>query len=181
MRVTEFDVYGNINKLKRFTHQSSSKFVIDNFDPTVPRSLFFKAYETTWRTETYKDSSAATQDANTQDTIQYQPTIYMLPTGPEVVDFLYEGGKEFGYNINTSLVVYDALYYYNEVYSNTFWGNSQGMFQNFSNYSYYSIVYPYVQTSNAQDSFVRAANGAAEDGEPACSKVLERERSWPWV
>ena len=101
-----------------------------------------KVYEATYWTEFYKDSSAATSDPVTTDTIQYQPVTYILPVGPVVVGYLWEGGKEFGYNINSGLVVYDAIYGYNEVFSNYFWGDSRGLFQNFSNFSYYSIFEP---------------------------------------
>lgn len=101
-----------------------------------------KVYEATYRTEMYKDSSAATTDFITQDTILYQPATYVLPGGPIVNEYLWEGGKEFGYNTNTALVVYDAIFGYNEVYSNSFWGNSNGLNQNYTNYSYYSIMSP---------------------------------------
>lgn len=101
-----------------------------------------KVYEATYRTEIYKDSSAATSDFVTQDTIQYQPAAFRPGDGSTFVEYLWEGGKSFGYHINTALVIYDAIYGYNEVFSSSFWGNSRGMFQNYSNESYYSIMTP---------------------------------------
>jgi len=101
-----------------------------------------KVYEATYRMEMFKDSSAATTDENTGDTILYQPAEYIVPGGPTVIEFLWEGGQEFGYNINTALEIYDSIYGYDEVFSNSFWGNNRGLFQNYSNYSYYSIYYP---------------------------------------
>src|SRR6185437_878879 len=101
-----------------------------------------KIYEATYRTEMYKDSSAATSDFVTQDTIQYQPAAFKPGDGSTFVEFLWEGGKSFGYNINTALAVYDAVYLYNPVFTSIFWGNSRGMFQVYANDSYYSIMTP---------------------------------------
>jgi gliding motility-associated-like protein len=101
-----------------------------------------KVYEATYRTEMYKDSSAATSDFVTQDTIQYQPSAFRPGDGSTYAEYLWEGGKSFGYNINTALVIYDAIYGYNPVFSSIFWGNSRGMFQVYSNDSYYSAVTP---------------------------------------
>ncbi|HEY2582315.1 MAG TPA: hypothetical protein VGI43_10940 [Mucilaginibacter sp.] len=98
-----------------------------------------KIYEATYCTEFYKDSSFASSDFVTTDTIQYQPATFLPGDGSTVTGFLWEGGKEFGYNINTAVNIYDAINGYNEVFTNLFWGNSRGMFQNFSNWSYYSI------------------------------------------
>ncbi len=99
-------------------------------------------YEATYRTEFYKDSSFATTDIVTQDTIQYQPVIFKPGDGSVETEYLWEGGKSFGYNINTALSVYESVYIYDPVYTNLFWGNSRGMFQNSSNWSYYSIYVP---------------------------------------
>jgi gliding motility-associated-like protein len=101
-----------------------------------------RVYEATYRTEMYKDSSDITADFVTQDTIQYQPAVMKPGDGSTAIGFLWEGGKSFGYNINTAVQIYDSVYGYNLVFSNYFWGNSRGMFQNYWNYSFYSIYYP---------------------------------------
>jgi len=97
-------------------------------------------YEATYRTVFYKDSSALTTDINTLDTVQYQPVVFKPGDGSVDTEYLWEGGNSFGYNINTGVSVFESAYNYNPVFTNLFWGNSQGLFQNYSNWSY-STVY----------------------------------------
>jgi gliding motility-associated-like protein len=103
-----------------------------------------RIYEATYRAEMFEDSTAAKSDFVNMDTIQYQPVTFKMDnSGSQVVEYLYEGGKSFGYNINTADDVYNGLSGYNEVFTSIFWGNSRGMFQNVANWSYYSIFYPW--------------------------------------
>ncbi len=99
-----------------------------------------KIYEATYRTMTFKDSSKYTADAVTNDTVSYQPVRYLAAYGPLVTTFFWEGGKSFAGNINTGLIINDSLYGYAIVFANNFWGDSHGMYQAFSNFSYYSIL-----------------------------------------
>jgi len=98
-----------------------------------------KICEATYRTEAYQDGLAG---INNGDTIAYQPLTFAPGDGSAVTCFLWEGGKEFGDSINTATVIYDAMNGYDEVFSNSFWGNSRGMFQNYSNFSNNSADYP---------------------------------------
>lgn len=103
-----------------------------------------RIYEATYRAEMFEDSTAGKSDIVTGDTIQYQPVTFKMDnSGSQVVEYLYEGGKSFGYNINTADDVYNGLMGYNEVFTSSFWGNSRGMFQNVANWSYYSVFYPW--------------------------------------
>jgi len=102
-----------------------------------------KVYEATYRTEFYKDSSALTSDFVTGDTIQYQPVTFIpLANGSINTEFLWEGGNEFGYNIHTAVPVFESIDLYDAVFTNLFWGNSRGMFQNYSDDSFHSIYAP---------------------------------------
>ncbi|HZX57513.1 MAG TPA: hypothetical protein VFE54_02265, partial [Mucilaginibacter sp.] len=101
-----------------------------------------KVYEATFRTEMYKDSSDQTTDFVTGDTIVYQPTVFKPSDGSTFTEFLWEGGNEFGYDIHTAVPVYESINNYDEVYTNLFWGNKRGLFQNYSDDSYYSIFSP---------------------------------------
>lgn len=101
-----------------------------------------KIYEATYRTIMYKDSSNQTEHAVTGDTIQYQPTTYIPGDGSIVREYLWEGGKSFGYHINTAINIFESIYIYKTVFTNMFWGNNNGMYQNFANYSFYSIFSP---------------------------------------
>src|SRR5579862_7620074 len=60
------------------------------------------------------------------------------------MDFLWEGGTQFGYHINTAYESTAAIYGYDDAvdYTNWFWGNSKGLFQNRFNWSY-SSAYSY--------------------------------------
>jgi len=102
-----------------------------------------RIYEATYRTELYKDSSDQTSDFITGDTVDYQPVTYRpLSTGSVYNGFLWEGGKEFGYNIHTALSVYESIDTYNALFTNLFWGNNRGMFQNYFNTSYLASNIP---------------------------------------
>ena len=100
-----------------------------------------KIYEATYRTGIYKDSSDLTSNIVPLDTIQFQPVVF---SGDAVihVGFLLEGGNEFGYNINTATEISTSMYAYNMIYTDLFWGNSRGMFQDNANYSSVPFVYP---------------------------------------
>ena len=94
-----------------------------------------RIYEASYRTTSYKDSSAQSSDYYDTDTVQYQPFVYLPGDQSRVTGYLWEGGKQFGYNIKTAIPVYESLIVYNTVFTNLFWGDNNGLSQNFSNYS----------------------------------------------
>ena len=98
-----------------------------------------KIYASNYRTEMYKDS--VSPGSVTDDTIKYQPvTVKTRSTTWRA--YLWEGGKQFGYDIKTADNMEDALANPNEVFANFIWGNNRGLFTNNVNYSYYSIFFP---------------------------------------
>jgi len=139
---THYDLMIGTNQGFRYYDPKTETFAgqNDNGDSRI--------YEATWRTEMYKDSSAQTSDFETGDTIQYQPVVFRPDDGATYISYLWEGGKEFGYNINTAVSIYDDIYTPNGVFTDLFWGNSRGMFQNYSDYSYYSIYFPGIHYLN---------------------------------
>jgi len=101
-----------------------------------------RIYQSTYRTRLYKDSSDQTTDIVTGDTIQYQPIRYWPGDFTQWIEYLWEGGNEFGYNIRTATGINTALNGGNGVFATLFWGNNRGMFQSYGDYSYYSIYFP---------------------------------------
>jgi gliding motility-associated-like protein len=98
-----------------------------------------KVFEATYRRQIYKDSTLANSDRNTGDTIQYLPVVHKGEF-TTFVEYLWEGGKQFGYNINTVYNITASIYGYDDLvdYASLVWGNSRGLFQNNSNDSYSS-------------------------------------------
>ncbi|HTK18435.1 MAG TPA: gliding motility-associated C-terminal domain-containing protein [Mucilaginibacter sp.] len=107
--------------------------VLDDGNSTV--------YEATYRKKMYKDSSSAYGSYFNPDTIQYLPTVHGNWQGGIYIAALWEGGKTFGYNINTGYYLSANIDETGDEtdYANLFWGNSKGMFQNNNNLSYSSM------------------------------------------
>lgn len=98
-----------------------------------------KIYEATYRTVMYKDTNAANSNFITGDTVQYQPVVVQSGI-TTYVEFLWENGNEFGYNITTADNITDAIYG-NQVFASLFWGGNKGMSQNVSNFSYNPLYF----------------------------------------
>ncbi|HTD99286.1 MAG TPA: gliding motility-associated C-terminal domain-containing protein [Mucilaginibacter sp.] len=100
-----------------------------------------QVYEATYRTAMYKDSSSTFSNVVRGDSIKYLPAMITGEAGSTIVDYLWEGGNEFGYHINTAYRANASIYDYDLLvdYTNLFWGNSKGMFQNNANRSQYPI------------------------------------------
>jgi gliding motility-associated-like protein len=114
---------------------NSSGMYLYNMDTGQPPAVFdigsTKVYEATYRREMFADSNVFTK-GSLADTINYLP-VYLNWFGTLYSSFLWEGGTQFGYNINTAYFVPVIIYNFagqdNPIYINVFWGNSKGMFQ----------------------------------------------------
>jgi gliding motility-associated-like protein len=95
-----------------------------------------KIYEATYRTEFFKDSLAQSSDIVKNDTVSYQPVVF-LEEGVINIGDIWEGGNEFG-SINTGISVYTDIYSPMTRDGNLFWGTNKGMFQCWWNFSYYA-------------------------------------------
>ncbi|MBB3058265.1 gliding motility-associated C-terminal domain-containing protein [Mucilaginibacter gotjawali] len=98
-----------------------------------------KIYEATYRKEMYKDSFGTNPFAG-NDTINYLPVDHENWAGGVYGEYLWEGGKSFGYNINTAYYISSDVQELGDVtdLTNLFWGNNKGMFQNSEKRSYSS-------------------------------------------
>jgi gliding motility-associated-like protein len=124
----------------RYYNTTSEKMYTPRY--TVPDFGVSQVYEASYRTTTFKDSSIWTTSPVGTDTIQYQPVVFN-PTGlTTYLGYVWEGGNEFGEGVNTAVSVYDAINGGNGIWTNYYWGNGRGMFQNTFDYSYYSIYVP---------------------------------------
>jgi len=114
----------------------TEKTKTDN-DPTGNFYGDSKVYEATYRTQVFKDSTSNTIGySNTTDTIKYQPVIDVVNI-TTYVEFLWEGSKFFGSPINTATGIYSNSY--NEISVNHFWGTDRGLFENYGDFSYWSV------------------------------------------
>jgi len=143
---SEFGIFTGTTHVLLIGTDAGFRYYDTNTAKIIPQNIPGKGrvYVATYRAEMFEDSTAGTSDFVTTDTIQYQPVTFKEGNGGSIVnEYLYEGGKSFGYNINTANDIYNSLYSYNEVFTSLFWGDSRGMFQNVGNWSYYSIFYPW--------------------------------------
>ncbi|TFF36204.1 hypothetical protein E2R66_16825 [Mucilaginibacter psychrotolerans] len=94
-----------------------------------------KIYEATFRTQMFRDSTAGPNDYDglTKLPVSF-PGEYSFFTG-----FLWEGKNGFGYDIKTACLITGAMTDYDirVSYMNMFWGNKNGLFQNYWQESYY--------------------------------------------
>lgn len=101
-------------------------------------------FEATYRKKMYKDSSTQYgENFNfNPDTIQYLPTVHGNWIGGIYIAPFWEGGKTFGYHINTGYYVSASIQEIGDEVdlANLFWGNSKGMFQVNDNLSYTSTT-----------------------------------------
>jgi gliding motility-associated-like protein len=107
-----------------------------------------RIYESTYRNEIYKDSTAYDQSGWTTDTLQYLPVAFNpdgvdpLP-GPFVVGYVWKGNHTFGSNVNT--VFSFNLDLSTTVFASYFWGTENGMFQTGTNFSNNIVTDPWSQ------------------------------------
>ena len=131
---------GNVHTLMIGTDKGFCTYDMDAEKPvTVQDNGVSKVFEATYRRQVYKDSTLATSGRFTGDTIQYLPVVHKGEF-TTFVEYLWEGGKQFGYNINTAYNITASIYGYDDLvdYASLVWGNSRGLFQNNSNDSYSS-------------------------------------------
>jgi gliding motility-associated-like protein len=123
------------------TENGFCHYNMDNEQPVmVVNDGSSKVYEATYRKEMYKDSTADYTDFISGDTVEYLPSVHTSWQDATVIGYLWEGGKTFGYNINTAYYISANIEELGDEVdlTNLFWGNSKGMFQNNSNWSYFS-------------------------------------------
>ncbi len=135
-------IYGlpGIHTLMIATEKGFCTYDMDTEKPvSVQDNGASKVFEATYRRQVYKDSTLATSGRNTGDTIQYLPVVHKGEF-TTFVEYLWEGGKQFGYYINTAYNIPASIYGYDDLvdYASLVWGNSRGLFQNNSNDSYTS-------------------------------------------
>ncbi|OOQ58314.1 gliding motility-associated C-terminal domain-containing protein [Mucilaginibacter pedocola] len=131
-------------------------------------------YEATYRTEMYRDSTAG---ASEYDGLKQLPVTFRGEYAT-FMGFLWEGGNGYGYNIKTACMISPSMYVYDAVTSRMemFWGNSNGLFQNNFNQSYYvhSPVAHYlngIQVNKVTNIYGLAAFGEGEwFGDPGMIK-----------
>jgi gliding motility-associated-like protein len=101
-----------------------------------------RIFESTYRTETYKDSLAGDASGWATDTLHYMPVVFNSSTftggnGGMDGSYIWEGNPVFGYGVNTVLALVAAEGIANDGFFTTyFWGSEKGMFQAPSAYSY---------------------------------------------
>jgi gliding motility-associated-like protein len=111
-------------------------------------------YESTYRTENYKDSVAGEATLIPDSVFSYTPFVFYsaLPyAGYSTINasYFWEDNKTFGLNALTVLALNDASSNNNDgVFATTFWGSQNGMFQTISNYSYNTAVTSWKQYLN---------------------------------
>ncbi len=104
-----------------FFYNSDTGTLTDHEFNTQDANSYSKVYQATYRTQMYRDSSLGTSDYSSPvDTITYQPVAFIPDNMAIDVGFLWEGGNEFGYNINTAETIYESVYGYNPVFTNFF-------------------------------------------------------------
>ncbi len=113
-----------------------------------------KVYESTYRTECYKDSLNTSMSGWDSDTLHYLPvafnTSYIYQgNGAFFVGYVWNGNNTFGDKINTVHPVNDASNPNAQGYfSSYFWGSEKGMFQDVINSSYYFPTCPWSRYLN---------------------------------
>jgi len=100
-----------------------------------------KIYESTYRSETYKDSSATDLSGWTSDTLQYLPVAFntgdiYFGDGAFDVGYVWTGNT-FGNHVYTAIAVNEPDNYNQGDFAEYFWGTEKGMFQTSTNYSNY--------------------------------------------
>jgi gliding motility-associated-like protein len=103
-----------------------------------------RVYESTYRAETYKDSTAFDLSGWSSDTLKYLPVAFNTAgiyqtNSTFYVGYIWNGSNTFGNNIYTALGLNNAIgANANGYFGNYFWGTEKGLFQNQASYSYYN-------------------------------------------
>jgi gliding motility-associated-like protein len=115
------------------------KYNMDTEQPVgvLNRGAISKVFEATYRKEMYQDSTFDYDNYDTQDTVKFLPVVYENWQNGLVIGFLWEGGNEFGYHLNTAYYVSSDVQEIGDGVDldELFWGSSRGMFQVNSNWS----------------------------------------------
>jgi len=113
-----------------------------------------RVFESTYRTETYKDSTNGDASGWETPALHYMPVMYNTNemsnlTGPYVCSYIWEGNSTFGKKVNTvfSLNVAEGPNNYG-YFASYFWGSETGMFQTQANSSYNIYASSYSQYLN---------------------------------
>ncbi len=100
-----------------------------------------KIFESIYRNETYKDSTATDLSSWASGSQGYLPVCFNTGSiyqnsGAFDVSYLWYGNNTFGYNVNTALALNSAADFSNGSFSSYLWGTENGMFQTETSYSY---------------------------------------------
>jgi gliding motility-associated-like protein len=100
-----------------------------------------RIYESTYRAETYKDSTATDLSGWASGAQGYLPVAFntsdlYTSNGAFNVGYIWDDNKTFGYNVNTVLALNSVADYTFGNFASYFWGTENGMFQSEANYSY---------------------------------------------